>query len=222
MGPLVQNDVPLRLDARPVPNVPEPRPVPAQAENASTATAERMHPFTLRFVGALEREFADEYFDQTLGPVRLAAALGFVLYTGLGALDPYVAAAHFQKLWLIRFVIVGPVILACFALTYAPSFRRVHEWVLSATILLAALGLIAMIVIIEEPGNFLYYAGLLLTMMFITLTRLSVPVTLAVTLAIVAVYAAAALFLTQLELRFVVNNLSFLASTMIVSLLANY
>ncbi len=142
-------------------------------ERTAGITATRMHPITLRFPAALEAEFADVYFAQTLGPVRVALLLGVALYGLFGILDTWIAPAHRRELWFIRFAIVCPLALACLAFTYRPAFKRYKQSLTSLLMLVATLGIIAMLAIIPAPGSYLYYGGLLLMIVFLfTLMRL--------------------------------------------------
>jgi two-component system cell cycle sensor histidine kinase PleC len=175
----------------------------------------------LRFDAPLELEFASEYFDRTLTQVRLAVLLGFFLYTVFAALDWYVSPGHIRELWLVRLV-VSTLILACFAFTYAPAFRRYHDVGLSATMSIAGAGLVTMITIIDVPGSYVYYAGLLVVLMFAPLVRLSITSTLAASTLIIVLFLGAALRLTRAPPPFIAYNVSYLVSTMIVALMANY
>ena len=176
---------------------------------------------TLRFDAPLELEFANEYFDRTLTQVRLAVLLGFFLYTVFAALDWYVSPGHIRELWLVRLV-VSTLIFACFTFTYAPAFRRYHDVALFVAMLIAGAGLVVMITIIDVPGGFVYYAGLLLVLMFAPLIRLSITRALIASTLIIIVFLGAALRLTHAPPPFIAYNVSYLIATMIVALMANY
>jgi hypothetical protein len=181
-----------------------------------------MDPFTLRFHEPLEREFADEYFERTLKEVRTAILLGAFLYTVFGLVDAVVAPDHLRELLIIRFAIVVPLIGGCFAFSYTAAFRRHRDWAVSGIILIAGLGLVAMIRIISPPANDLYYAGLLLAMMFITLTRLSLPHAVILSALLTTLYLGVSLWLGRAEPAFILFNAVILASTMVIVFLANY
>lgn len=182
----------------------------------------RMHPLTLRFAPSLEREFEEEYFLRTLGQVRLAFVLAIVLYGIFGVLDLLIAPDHRRSLWTIRFAIVIPVLLVALWLSYRPSFRRWRQHVLDVVVTVASFGIVAMTVIIPVPGSFLYYAGLLLAVMYtFTLVRLPITHATAIATATTAAYVVAAVVnATAPEL--VVNNLFFLCSAVIIGFSANY
>jgi hypothetical protein len=185
-------------------------------------TGARMHSVTLRFDDPLESEFADEYFERTLPQVRVAILLGLFLYVAFGALDAYIAPNDWREVWIIRYAVEVPTITALLAFSYTRAFRRYHQLALSGTIVVAGLGLMAMIAIMEPPGSFVYYAGLLLCMMFMTLTRLTLPNAAIVAAVLVAMYVADAAWSRRTAVPLVVSNVSFLVATVLVSMMANY
>ena len=183
----------------------------------------RMHPLTLRFPPGLDEQFADEYFANTLAQVRLALALAIGLYAIFGVLDTWIAPMHRRELWLIRYAIECPLLAACLAFSYAPAFRRFKEIALSAIVLIMALGIIGMTAIIPAPGSYLYYAGLVLAIVYsFTLIRLTVPYATALSGVVIAAYLAVALWLIETPAALLINNLFFLVSSAIIGFLANY
>jgi hypothetical protein len=192
-------------------------------ESPSEQVLPRMHPVTLWFAPELEREFQVEYHETTLAVVRLAMVLGVLLYSLFGALDTLIAPAQRDALWFIRFVIVVPVLLVTLALTYSRSFQRFREPVLFTAMLTAALGIVAMTAIIPRPGSYLYYAGLLLAVMFaFGLLRLRVVSATAVTLTTIVAYVLTATWINPTPGVLVVNNLFFLVSAFVIAFAAHY
>src|SRR5919201_69595 len=188
-----------------------------------TSAGARMHPFSLRFDEQLEHEFISEYFDRTLGHVRVALVLATFLYTVFGVLDLFIAPKQRVALWIIRFAIAVPTLLACLAFSYARSFKRYREPTLFVVILIAAFGIVAMTSIIPPPGSYLYYAGLLLAIMFVfTLVRLNVTYSTTASAITVLGYVGVAIWLNPTAPELIVNNLFFLLSTMIIGFMANY
>lgn len=183
----------------------------------------RIHPLTLRFPPGLVERFADEYFARTLVQVRLGLVLAIMLYALFGVLDTWIAPAYRHALWLIRYVAMCPVIAACLAFSYAPAFRRYKETVVSVLVLIMALGIIGMTAIIPAPGSYLYYAGLVLVIMYaFTLARLSIPHALAIAGIVIVTYVSVALWLIATPAALLINNLFFLVSSAILGFAANY
>jgi hypothetical protein len=189
----------------------------------SGGAAARMHPVTLRFPRELEERFADEYFERTLDQVRLGLALAFVMYGLFGVLDTWIAPRHVREIWVIRYAIECPALAACLAFSYAPAFRRYKELALSAIVVVMALGITAMTAIIPAPGSYLYYAGLVLVIVYtFTLIRLSVPYAVSLAGLVIAVYVVVALRLIETPPALLINNLFFLVSSAIIGGIANY
>jgi hypothetical protein len=182
-----------------------------------------MHPVTLRFSSDLEGAFQEEYFQRTMLQVRGALLLGLLLYTAFGVLDTWIAPAHRQILWTIRYAIVAPLLTFAIALTYQEFFHRYRETIVATAVLIASLGIVAMTAIIPPPGNYLYYAGLLLAIVYtFTLVRLSIGVSTGISLATMAAYLLVAVILSHTPPALVINNLFFLTATIIIGLSANY
>jgi hypothetical protein len=192
-------------------------------EVAHPSADARMHFFTLRFDGKLEDEFADEYFARTLSQVRFGLVLGIVLYTVFGILDTWVAPAQHRMLWVIRYAIVVPLMAAVLGLTYHASFKRYREPVVAIAVMIAALGIVAMTAIIPAPGNYLYYAGLILVIIYaFTLMRLSLPFSVGISAVTIAGYLAVALSAPRTPTELIVNNMFFLWSTVVLGFSPNY
>lgn len=200
-----------------------PNPSNPSDERPHTEARARMHPFSLRFEPALEEEFEDEYFVRTLGQVRFALLLAFALYTVFGILDLWMAPAQRPQLWFIRYALVAPLLVLTLAFSFHRGFRQWRERAVSSVILVAALGIVAMTSIIPAPASYLYYAGLLLAVMFVfTLARLSVPYATSFAGITVLTYVAVAIWLNATPPELIVNNLFFLMSAVVIGFSANY
>jgi serine/threonine protein kinase len=182
-----------------------------------------MHPLTLRFAGKLEDEFTQEYFARTLTQVRGALLLGLILYTVFGILDTWIAPNHRRALWLIRYALVAPALICVIGFTYHSAFNRYREAVVSAAVLIASLGIVAMTAIIPAPGNYLYYAGLLLAIVYtFTLVRLTLVSSMSISAVTIASYLVVAISMSGTPPELIVNNLFFLGSTVVIGFSANY
>ena len=117
-----------------------------QGDNSPDAGVDvRMHPLTLRFDDRdLEREFEEEYYSRTLIQVRWALVVGLFLYSVYGVVDFWLAPEQRPQIWVIRYVIVAPVALACLGFTFSRHFRKYREPAVSLLILIALLGIVGM------------------------------------------------------------------------------
>jgi hypothetical protein len=182
-----------------------------------------MHLLTLSFRGDLEQEYRDRHVVQTLPAVRAGLVLGFALYAAFGVLDLWVAPAQRTALWIIRYAVVCPILLASLLFTVSPWYARYREPSLALAMGVAAGGVLAMIALIPPPGSYMYYAGLLLAIMaYCTLLRLRF-----VTAVLLAAAELAAYILIDVELKrtpfpLLLNNIFFLTSGSILGVTATY
>lgn|GEM_PF-141114 len=117
---------------------------------------------------AVERQFRADYLLKTLGPMRFALGSGIALYLLFGLLDPLVIPpADLAAAQLIRFGVVTPLLLVGLLLLYLPRARGSSLLVASATLVVAGLGLIAIIHVTDDVASRAYFAGFLLIDMFI-------------------------------------------------------
>ena len=184
----------------------------------------KMHPLTLRFADRdLEREFEDEYFTRTLIQVRWALIVGLVLYSVYGVVDSWLAPEHRYQIWLIRYVLVAPTVLACLAFTFSRHFRKYRDLAISVTILIALIGIVAMTSIIPQPMSSLYDVGLFMIIVYaFTLVRLSVPYALSIGALTLAIYPLATFAVHQTTAPVVWSNLGFLFGMTVLGFFSNY
>jgi hypothetical protein len=184
----------------------------------------KMHPLTLRFADRdLEREFEDEYFTRTLIQVRWALIVGLLLYSVYGVVDTWLAPEHRYQIWLIRYVLVAPTVLACLAFTFSRHFRKYRDLAISVTILIALIGIVAMTSIIPQPMSSLYDVGLFMIIVYaFTLVRLSVPYALSIGALTLGIYPLAAFAVHQTTAPVVWSNLGFLLGMTVLGFFSNY
>ncbi|SNB46046.1 GGDEF domain-containing protein [Geobacter sp. DSM 9736] len=133
-----------------------------------------MNKLTLKFRDRKrEEEFRADYFAGNLTQVRASLMLGCVLYAVFGFLDPKIIPEFKEGAWFIRFCLVCPLLFASYIFTYSRHFPKVMQPVLFMYGAVAAAGIIVMLACSYLFGNYLYYVGLLLCLMFFyTFTRL--------------------------------------------------
>ena len=117
----------------------------------------QQHPVTLRFLDPdLEAAFLGDYVTQSLKQVRWALLLGIALYSFLfGLLDLWTNAPQRYEIWMIRagVFVLG---LGVFSVTFTEPFKRFMQSLLGLGMLVAGLGLVAMIWV-DQSGA--YYDG---------------------------------------------------------------
>src|SRR5258705_1410054 len=184
----------------------------------------KMHPLTLRFADRdLEKEFEEEYFVRTLVQVRWALVVGLFLYSVYGVVDSWLAPGQRYQIWMIRYVLVAPAILACLAFTFSRHFRKYRDLAISIMILIALIGIIAITSIVPQPASSLYDVGLFMVIVYaFTLVRLSVLYAFSIAAFTLAIYPLAAFMVHQTPAPVVWSNLGFLLGMTVLGFFSNY
>ena len=115
---------------------------------------------------SLEKEFLRCYFENSLQITRITVLLGGLFYALFGILDAIMLPEVKYVTWTIRYVIVCPIIFLVFALSYSKKYHKYWQFSLAAIIAAAGVGIICMIAVAPRPANSLYYAGLILVIMY--------------------------------------------------------
>ena len=179
--------------------------------------------FTLSFPGQLEKDFLDQYFQNSLRHVRIAFLLAIFLYGIFGILDAWIVPEVKQTLWFIRYGVFVPFVFAVFLFSFSGYFKKYWQLCLTAVILVAGFGIILMTLIAPYPGNYSYYAGLILVFVFgYTFFKLRfIWATLAGWMIVIA-YECAAIWLSQTPIQVLLNNNFFFLAGNIVGMFACY
>jgi diguanylate cyclase (GGDEF)-like protein len=120
----------------------------------------------LRFKNELERNFLDHYFKHSLNQARVSVLLGLFLYAAYGLLDYLMFPDVKTKLWIIRYGIVSPTILLVFFTLFFIKSERLLQVSQSFAIITAGIGVVVFIKIIPDNLSHLYYAGIMLTILY--------------------------------------------------------
>ena len=178
---------------------------------------------TLSFPGKIEKVYQDEYFQKSLKHVRIALLLGVFFYGIFGILDAWIFPEAKEKLWIIRYAVLCPFIIAVFLFSYSPHFKRYMQLCIASVVLLGGLGIITMILVAPYPGNYLYYAGLILVFIYgYTFFKLRFVWATFTGLMIVIAYEIAATWLGKTPIAVLVNNNFFFLSGNIIGMFACY
>ena len=179
--------------------------------------------FPLSFAGDFEDAYQEYYFHDALLHIRIALAVGLFFYVIFGFLDAWLVPDAKQKLWLIRYAVILPYVSAVFLFSFSRHFKKCWQLATASTLLVAGLGIIAMIVIAPYPASYSYYAGLLLVFIygysFLKLSFARASITMWV---IVIAYEIAAIWLSSTPLATLINNNFFFLSGNILGMFACY
>ncbi len=179
---------------------------------------------TLKFAGkssSLEAPFLKDYFQVSLPQVRISAFLAAFVYAAFGYLDAILMPEQRFTMWIIRFVVIFPVFLGTFFLSFSRVFERYMQPILAGNIIMAGGGIVCMIVIAPAPINYYYYAGLLLVFMWgYTFVRLRFLWASLAGWVLVALYEIAALWISPTPHYVLISNNFFFITANVIGMMA--
>jgi hypothetical protein len=179
--------------------------------------------FTLTFADQRIRKLFENYStSRSLTFVRVSMALAILLYIVFAFLDPYIMPGVVWKISVIR-VISILFFLATIYITFTEWGFKNFQFLMCTVVLFASTGIIGMILLSESAGGYLYYAALILAIIYAhNLLRLRFIYATFTTWAVIWFYAIATLVLGTTPVHIYVNNLFFLASANILGMFASY
>jgi signal transduction histidine kinase len=183
----------------------------------------RINWLTLSFQGDLEKAFQDSFFRNSLRQARIAFLLAIFFYSIFGVLDAWIVPEAKHKLWFIRFAIFVPYAFGVYLFSFSSQFKKYMQFLIALGVLIAGVGITAMIIIAPYPASYSYYAGLLLIFIYgYTFVRLRFWWATAAGWLIVVTYEVAAIWLSPTPIPVLINNNFFFLSANILSMFACY
>ena len=178
---------------------------------------------TLSFPAEIERDYKEDYFRKSIKHVRIAMLLALTFFAVFGILDSWLVPEAKTKLWFIRYVIYCPSIFAIYLFSFSKHFQQYMQLCIALAVLLAGLSIIAMILIAPTPGNYSYYAGLILVFIFgYTFFKLQVLWATIVGWMIVIFYEIAAIVLIDTPVPILISNNFFFLTGNLFGMFACY
>ena len=116
--------------------------------------------------GLLEKEFLEDYHLKFINQVRISLFIAIIFYSLFGILDAQLMPGMRNQLWFIRYVIFCPLTALILLWSLSSNYKKYLQLSLAFVVVLAGLGIIAMIIIAPPPINYSYYAGLMLIFIF--------------------------------------------------------
>jgi signal transduction histidine kinase len=193
-------------------------------ENISTPRDKiKLNWFPLSFSGEFEKAYQEHFFQDSLRIVRIALVVGLFFYGLFGFLDAWLVPDAKHKLWFVRYVLIFPYVSFIYLFSYSPHFKKYMQLSIASSVLVAGLGIIAMILIAPYPASYSYYAGLLLVFIYgYTFVKLSFMWASITMWLIVIAYEIAAVWLSPTPVPTLVNNNFFFLSGNIIGMFACY
>lgn len=182
-----------------------------------------MHWLTLSFDPNLEREYQAFFLPRFLQYIRFALIMAFVIYSGFGVLDYYLAPQHYKLMWLMRFGLGAPTLFLCAIFTYLKWFQKILQPALAFTSFVTSAVLVALVAVAPQPVDSTYYAGFMLVIFYsYTFVRLRAIYAAATGWSILVLYTFVATTIQPQEMWILINNISFLLAANIVGMIACY
>jgi class 3 adenylate cyclase len=184
----------------------------------------------LRFPEDVEAEFREDYHVNTISTTRLALVLGLILYSLFGILDIYAIPVSKDIVWIIRYGLVAPVMVAALIASYSRRLQKYIQLIMGIVVAVSGLGIVAMISITREAefGNRFYFTGLILISMWgYSLSRLRFWNAVLANLIIMVGYEFASIGVKQLLASetgivvFTMHNFFFLGAN-VIGMFASY
>jgi class 3 adenylate cyclase len=181
-----------------------------------------MHPLTLRFESdEMESAWRTERARESLRPFRATIGLAIGLYVGFIFLDRSLLQEVAGRLLVVR-ALVCLILLGFLSLTWTQAWRRFHAWIIGGTVLVAGGGIMTLLAVGRAEGS-LYWAGLMLVLMAIHgLFRPRLPISVALSAALIVAFNTIAIRAEIIPLATVVADDFFLISAAILGTLATY
>ncbi len=171
----------------------------------------------------VEDRFGEKNYERQIGITRLSVAGGALVFALFGILDLYVIPEVLHEAWALRFGLVCPVLFGLVAFSYTRFVNHRNSGLLSFVMLIPGFAVVTMTAIADAPGAYLYYAGIIVAVGYSNcLWRLSYVYSSIVSVLVVIAYAWVVVFVNPMPSDILASNLTFLASTIGISVFLNY
>jgi two-component system, cell cycle sensor histidine kinase PleC len=183
-----------------------------------------INPFFLHFVARdVESRFAIEHLSRALPTIRLFLIAASLLYATFGILDAYIIPDARTDAWLIRYAFVCPFLLGVVSFSFSRAFRRVAQLLLSLCVFVAGFGIVLMVIVALPPGNGLYYAGLIVVVIYgSSLIGLRCTKAAAISLLLLTLYDIVAISINPIPGQLLLNNNFFLVMSVAIGVFSSY
>jgi len=184
-----------------------------------TQLTDKLNRITLDFPDEREIEYREYYYIQSYKTTRIAFLILPALYAFFGYLDSLITVEYFKLFILIRVVVVAE-FFAVFAFTYSSKFRLYWQALIFFSYILAALGIIVMLVVL--PNVVVYSSGLILVFLAgSVLVKLRFFASSIAGLIVIVIYIFAA-FVWNVDVIIIISNSFFFIGANLIGMLAAY
>ena len=198
---------------------------PEQKEQTEFLKATGAHKIIakLRFPAEVEARFQDDYFDKSIFQVRVALLLAAFAYSILYVLDFWITPELVYKTFIIRFLIVIPVIALIFVISYASHFKKFMQNYMTVAGIMVGLGSILLMGVVGPPASYLYFASLIIIVMALfSLARLRFFYATGTSFALFFIYLYMMAFVNHTPIPILINNGSLFFFAIIIGMISAY
>lgn len=182
--------------------------------------------YRLRFTGDqahLESAYREYLYTSSLVQTRWVLVFGLLLYGLFGFVDAVLQPELLSQFLVVRFGMVIPFGLGVVIFSFTRCYQRYHQLLLFLAFLVAGLGIELLIILLDPPATYLYYAGVC-QVVIILFTLIPMRFLLATLCAwlIVICYWITAIWFMETPREILVNNSVFFITTNLISMFAGY
>jgi class 3 adenylate cyclase len=191
----------------------------------TTSFREQLKPYLtqMRFPPALEEAFQDEYYRKMLGVHRIAIWTAVIAYVIFHLLDMGGEPAVVARLALIRFGLFIPVLLLLFACSFLPFYKNIFDWMTSAGIVVAGLGVMLVQMVVDPKGFPLFTTSIILVILSgYTLARLRFLYASLAGWTLLTVHVLISIFVTHGQSLTILMSAAFLVVTNVIGMISAY
>lgn len=182
-----------------------------------------LHPITLAFKSRnLEKRYWKDYLPRMRRRTAVAILTVLGLYSIFGFLDPWIVPEAVREVWTIRIVMFFYSLIVIFS-TRTQLFEQAHQPIIASIPIFGGIGILLMIAMIGDTGRQLYYAGLILAIIWTMLfSDLRFIIALPISIGFIVGYEFIVLVYKPVAIPIVINNSFFLFGTLIMCSFAGY
>jgi two-component system, cell cycle sensor histidine kinase PleC len=171
----------------------------------------------------VERDYTEQTMNRSIWIIRLMGIMGLFSFLAFGVLDYILFPESRVAVLMIRFLVCFPICLGILCITYSRYFKLYAQVFLSLAMATSALGVVGMILVSQthEPGNALYYAGLIQVMLFSHVLRVKAVYAGAICLVSALMYNIVAIYIKPVDQNILLNNNFFIALAAVAGTFAN-
>ncbi|MCK4956561.1 MAG: HD domain-containing protein [Candidatus Cloacimonetes bacterium] len=184
----------------------------------------KLNPFTLTFKEKdVENEYIIDYHRKSINQVRISFFMALALYAFYAILDIHIMPELKNIIWLIRFGGILPIGLLVIVSSYDKHFDNYRELTLSFALLLYGIGILIMIMLPPQPIDFVYYASLIVTFIFIYIfTGFRFIYASVCSITLLLIYQYVSHFIMNSPAEIISNNNIFFISTNIIGMFGSF